>query len=357
LLGLGISFCSPDARADSMDELRKKVTLGSEWTFGGIRTRGVEYRERMPVMQELKERILKACGMCVVEGLQGGYASRIRFPDGWYMDLTFDQDVIEVNSKPSTSLEFTKNKEPIARLFKEAMLMNLAPSKGAGHIHVGVESAFGNDARAFRNFIVDYFNHPGFVSGGMGESEPGLHDLPHEQRLQFAKIIEEFDQGRMERSILALAQRIQSEVYERALQVQDFESLDDNRRKYNALNFTRIDPSRPISEWTLEFRNVHQWSADMFLDQVEILDRMMHKALTAEHVVPVSPRLIEKYFKKDFTDYMDDVRRYLSSLGLQPARYEQMNRVGFIDYKYSRRLIRCTVAKLKDTFRAWAPRK
>ncbi len=299
--------------------VESEPTFGVEWTFSSEKTVGGDNRARREVVLEFRDQVLKSCrearDVCTWKPLEGsGY--RVAYSSGWHFDITLDENVIEVISAPGTHGTFTNHANRIVRdIFAVADTLKMKIGGGGGHIHMGVESAFGNDALAFRNFFVDYFNHPGMVAFGMGLGEPALHNLSYRDRMQFAHIVDEFDQGRMPRAIQDLAQRIQKEVYAVSSSVGFNYRL---REKFNALNFTRIEPTRPMSEWTIEFRNVIQSNAKDAFEQINVFRRRLLALRATKDAIPIHSRLLARKFVGDLDEFRDDLKRYYVGAGLEP---------------------------------------
>ncbi|MDB9786521.1 hypothetical protein OAB57_00300 [Bacteriovoracaceae bacterium] len=143
----------------------------------------------------------------------------------------------------------------------------LKPHKriGQGHLHIGIdtfskkdEGVMVEDPQLFRNFIVDYVNHPTLSMGGLGaipNNAPPLGILEKKQQNEFRNVIAEFDANKIPQTIFDLAYAIENRVYSKTYS--SIKSFSDHPKKYQALNFSKITSlSQPEANRTLEIRGI-----------------------------------------------------------------------------------------------------
>ncbi len=342
---------APPQGENVINEMSSRTLFGAEWTFGSKRTHESPPEKRIEYVREFRDRVLAKCAPkgCISSELPDMAGFRVTYPDGWYMDLVHDLRVVEVNTKPTTYERFRELQPRIdADLYSVAKELKMFGGVGAGHIHVGVESAFGDDALGFRNFIVDYFNHPGMAAGGMGGHEPAFHNLDHEARLKFARIIDDFDSGRMPRTILDLATRIQGEVYDQSV-AKGFRGT--KRWKNNALNLFRVRKGMPPSHWTMEFRNVNQSSSEQFMQQLEVFNARISKIRQVRGPIAIDPRVLKPRVRGSYVEFLDDFKRYVGGAGLNPNYYSEIQVIGFIELNPGRGVLGCLRDLMGDVLR------
>jgi hypothetical protein len=91
--------------------------------------------------------------------------NRILFPDlDFEFQINLDATTLELTHRPIKTREFRKLGPVIQEfMFNTPIALGLRPSRydllGAGHLHLDIQDAFGEDAQLFRNFVVDYLNH------------------------------------------------------------------------------------------------------------------------------------------------------------------------------------------------------
>jgi hypothetical protein len=214
----------------------------------------------------------------------GGVDYRFHHPDGWWLNVSVDPAVVEVQMSPMTVADIEHHQTEIQRLIfdvaRDIWLVPFPDSQNAGHLHMGIESAFGGDALLFRNFVVDWTKYSEMffqLSGARMENAPTLNMLPAYAEKQFRKVIEDFDlwvegarppaQNPMEKlmrwtenwfspwgkgqEIAALMKTINNRVYDTSPHRRPTE-------KYQSLNLSHSE--------TVEMRSVHEArSANEFL--------------------------------------------------------------------------------------------
>ncbi|MGH1468804.1 MAG: hypothetical protein ACRBBP_07995, partial [Bdellovibrionales bacterium] len=149
-----------------------------------------------PINQAIErwvEAINRKCPDCVVKG------RRVTLPNGFWFEITTDLWALEVKTKPVSLEEFKNLQEPLQNLvWSAANQADVRPHDrlGGGHIHLDIESHFGKDRLAFRNFIVDLANRPELFMGAFGFNyfnAPPLALFGQEALDGFKEVLHNFD--------------------------------------------------------------------------------------------------------------------------------------------------------------------
>ncbi len=96
------------------------------------------------------------------------YSFRVEFNDGWHMDFTTDQNVLEILGPPMAVRDIELNEKRLQTSLFDIMEENgLRPTSqyGSGHINVDFMTAFDGDIDLLTSFANDFFNHPGLQTG------------------------------------------------------------------------------------------------------------------------------------------------------------------------------------------------
>jgi hypothetical protein len=213
----------------------------------------------------------KECRILPTKNSYGVQVYRVEFKDGFWVQISTDVAVVEIQTKPSTVTEYNAAKPHLERLFKAGAETGLTPDpkfKQGGHIHMDFASAFGDDHRLFRNFLVDFMNHQELGGGGVFGSDPKnaphLSLLTDEQKSVFMDLIDRFDRGEIKTG-RELAKKIIQNVYH------DNPAHWSPFHKYHALNLSRVPDTGNFS--TVEFRALSaQQSPDEFLKQTGLFE-------------------------------------------------------------------------------------
>jgi len=243
-------------------------TFGAEFTFTNGKlwaasigkknvVRTVENEAARNAMTDVLLELCKRRGDCSISFSNDKYnhkVARVIYNDGWWFQMSLDPSVVEIQTKPSTLKELTAIKDRIQNdIFESAKKVDLQPDlhAGGGHIHIGHKSALDDDARLFRNFVVDYANHPELALGVLEDdlmNAPPIAALTAEQQEAFAEVIERFDQGKI-KSIRRLAKEINENVF-----FTNPHSAIAPPAKYQAMNLSRISYWFPSADETIEIR-------------------------------------------------------------------------------------------------------
>lgn len=257
--------------------------FGAEFTFtnsvlgrSSERTGGriVDLKEVREAQELLLMEFTKKClanNTCTIEPVPNSYNGlgyKVIFKDqnNFWIQISTDPAVVEIQTKPSTVEEYKGAKKILDHLFTSAAKTGITPhigGRGGGHIHMDFATTFGNDAKLFRNFVVDFMNHPELggdgVLGGSKSNSPPLARLSLEQKNEFRAVIAEFDAGKI-KTARDLSKAINNRVYTSST------TNTTPPSKYQALNLVRmsevdgvatvelraISPQRNIEDFYLE---------------------------------------------------------------------------------------------------------
>lgn len=269
---------------------------------------------------------------------------RVKYKDGFYFDVTMDPACLEVIPKPMTISEVKKYKDRIQKdifdLMKEA---GLTPHRafGGGHIHLGALSAFGNDVKLFRNFIVDMANHTELASGAL-ENDPDnatpLYKLKASQRKTLKKLIERSDQGEFKTPMDLATAFVEDVLFEgkeagaKKLMAQRYLQL--NVMRMADLDLSNIDPHGTWAGYeayvnfaeitdrssTLETRHLRAqmnaqevvWDAEMVMGRLNWLKKQGKIRLSEEFMAGKTPKP---------KDAANSFVQYLKEAGVNPKNY------------------------------------
>lgn len=185
--------------------------FGPEFTFTNDRLIS-SYKGKRPqhsmgyslaLLRKWEDRISSLCKTfkCVITPTSDkhGQAYRVTFEDDWWLQISQDMMVLEVQTAPATISGFKGRKEVIESLvFNLADSIGLKPHEriGGGHINIDMKTAFGDNPLLFRNFIVDHANYPELSWGVFGShlgNSPPIASLGHDQVEAFLDVVYEFD--------------------------------------------------------------------------------------------------------------------------------------------------------------------
>lgn len=218
---LVLSFCSawawPPTYGAEFELTRRDMDISTADQLERWRTG--ERVEQHRFIEHLEKRCL--ISKCKIIEVTGKYSKwddfRVEYPDGWWFKVSVDPGCVEIQFKPSTK-KILKAKESLIndQIFLTAKQIGLEviPSENH-HFNIGVRSAFGDDAKKFLRFFVDYANHPDLALGSLGmdlNNAPPLSVLGQDQRDALSEIVNEVNSGKLT-TIFEVAEAIQNRVY------------------------------------------------------------------------------------------------------------------------------------------------
>lgn len=257
-----------------------------------------------------------------------GPAYKITFPDGWWFQISMDTGCLEVQSKPDTHSSFLARKSLVDELiFESASNLGLKPHKriGGGHVNMDLETAFGDDHRLFRNFIVDRYNHPelgwGIFGNSMGNGPP-ISALNDESINAFKKAIKESDQSTKIgfENILELVGKIKSKVY-------TSHPLHEIGQKFWTPDYYQDLNLRFVSKYTsaparrVELR-AHRPQQDFqeFLDIIKLYEERVNFLRDYGELVPL---VDEVDYHPGRNTIIERFKSFLKEMGLDPIDFKR----------------------------------
>ena len=123
-----------------------------------------------------------------VEG-KFGKESRFQLENGFWFQISWDPNVVEVRTRPSTVAEVRAMAPILQKLIwgsAERVGLIPDPERRAGHFNFGAMKSFDGKALEFLKFIIDYANRPELANGIFRDTNslnaPHLAQLKEEQR-------------------------------------------------------------------------------------------------------------------------------------------------------------------------------
>ena len=242
---------------------------------------------------------------------------RVIYPDEWFFEFFVDPGVLEVNTSPMSIEEAREHKDRIQRdVFDIMPRVDLAPQLflGAGHFHIDI-NAFENDPQLFRNYIVDYYNHPALTNGALNDDKfnsIGAADLPFKNREILKEVIKNFDEnvlGKMDG--FEAIQFLSKEIVEKAYNIESdddpiypFQDHKKRPEKYHALNLKNVyDSILSNKASTIEFRAIRpQHSAEDLVDIFELFEKRLEVIKNVEGLIPLDELQPFDIFVANFDD-------------------------------------------------------
>ena len=314
-------------------------TFGAEFNFtndavsrdgGPLTVRSAESEAARDRMMEMMKSLCATRGDCSLDERRNHYGVttyRVSYQDGWWFEIATDPGVVEIQTAASTLDELKTHEKRIQNdIFGTAEQAGLADASrifgqswAGGHIHIGASSSLGGDAELFRNFLVDYANHPELGTGIFSNdwmNAPPLVGLPKRNQEHFVWAIRDFDQGKI-RDVRSLAKLISITVYDTTVDTHIAPT-----EKYQAFNVTRIvNDGFADEERTIEIRAIHpQASADEFIHEVELFQKRLE--YLRAHPKPIPVKLVDPHSLSD-REVAARFYAYVTDTGLPFKPYEQ----------------------------------
>jgi hypothetical protein len=257
----------PITYGPELEFTNKEIKEGIEGTTGSLLLRR-EAKWAGLLVKEIRTR----CGRnCRFERIFGkyGFETRVHFQNGFYFQVSWDPGVVEIIAKPSTLKELKENAEDVKKyLYDSAHAVGLTGTlDNGGHVNVGLDSAFSDDAELFLKYFVDYANHPELALGILGHSVnngPPLSILQPEQRAALSKIVRQFYNKELN-TLEDVIEAIQTQVYTHSYKW-------DNSQHYQSVGLKSI-PKEPKHRRRIEHRSVRsQESFEQFIAMAELIE-------------------------------------------------------------------------------------
>lgn len=305
-------------------------TFGAEFTFSNPDLATKDFGPNRKAREVMMDRIREYCRVALCNVKEGVDAYLVTYGDGWWFNVSVDPGVIEVQTKASTLEELEGVRPRLNAVFEIAQQSGVYPHPilGGGHINIGAVSAFGlgglgespENLRLFRDFFVDFANHPELAEGILDEdyfNGPVLNALGEDQRAAFVKLLKDVDEGKVT-TIADFTRRLQKEVY--------FRTVHEKwgpPQKYQALNVKRIpDDSFDDEVKTLEIRPVRaQKNADEFIREARLFQKRLEYLKSLSKPVPY----VFKRFKwSEKRQALRHFYQYVQEAGLDPEDYRSV---------------------------------
>lgn len=294
-LSMNIVFDLPHAMGETQTADESNPTFGAELSFWRPEIEGVapyfgtrvDRAHRAIVAKFTKLCRAIACSVEKIPGKEFLADYRIRFQNGFYIDIGADFSVIEIKTKPSTIGELRHYAEFIqTEVFDRMAAWGFVPHEtlGMGHVHMGLESAFHGNDRLLRDFCVYFENHPEMIAlfGGINY-DPTIAERRMGAIEAFRKVIADFDAGKI-REIPGLIRAIQDQVYRK---FPGSEPSPDPVRE-SAMNLSTANPQVLPESRTIEFRKVRpQRNVYELIAFIELKEAIRKKAAAANAPIPV----------------------------------------------------------------------
>lgn len=304
--------------------------------------------ENRKAQVEFADIVKTKCAACKIDVSTDklGYENFIvHHPDGWRFFISLDPWVVEVQVDPMTAQQIAKSESEIQRLiFDTAHELSLSSQDEAGHIHIGVETAFAKNPLLFRNFLADWFVHSKMAFNLFGanmSNAPTVDAIGAGSLQNLTDLFKLFDEsglwkrapGRFKTTswikdqIRRLQKKLTSETMDdvflktpRGYEIADLSNaiLDyvyfqtaskyGPSEKYQGLNLTRMRKAE--KDQTIELRSVHEMSsaaeyltwARLLQGRINFLEKT-HKPLPFTNIRPM-PDLITTI--DAFRDYAEE---------------------------------------------------
>jgi hypothetical protein len=251
---------------------------------------------------------------------------RVIYPDGFWWQMSYDSEIVEVQIKPSTVEDLRRNRDRIQHdMFDTALKAGLKPPVGEEtHIHVGAHAAFGLDLHLIRNFLVDGINHPEltFLFAKSLANAPPLILMPKGKHDNFRGIVGQVDSGEIA-DLDTFVKKVRSRVYDETYD-DEMENVNDKAQKYQQWNIERLRRKMKDGEKTVENRAVpHPADADDVVDLTALqkarVDYVVSKGGKNIQLVPYKPKL-------SLVEQVGRYRAYIEESGLDPKTYRRFLR-------------------------------
>lgn len=327
------------------------IKFGPEWTFFSDVTlrdllNQLTPEAKVAYVNQLDNHFQSVCAKipkCRFETNRSGYILVLIFEDGFELKIGRDPGVIEVGASPLTLREWRKKAAFVqTHLFDELKKLGYAPhaTMGAGHVNIGLEY-FKNDLLLLRNFIIDFYNHPG-VGWAMNTDDENrrnarfLHQMDERERNFLQKRHTEMNLENPTFPDLVKAFRAITEKYV-ALGLRETVAVD-NPLPYNV---HEIGPETRLEDRTLR----PQANMQNYILVLEILQaRIYHLRKLKKPLVLAPPRQ-----KNEPLQALREWAQFIEEMGLPLERYRplltpQWQKIPVSSYSSGGRRVRCSVS-------------
>ncbi len=250
-------------------------------------------------------------------------AIKIKFSDGFWMEISHDPSVLEITMKPGNKDHYLKNQARIEHFgFQAAKNFGLYVHEriGGGHINYDLESAFKKNSLLIRNFIVDRANHPELGWGVFGNhlgNAPPFAALASSSKVALYKIIHDFDNGTI-KTAEQLFIRIEKEVYTN----NPFDWRPDAYAHYQDLSFEKAKADTNNFYRRIEVRGQRpQMSFEHMIKDLELADRNLDYLSSIQKPIlldmPANANYSNSYAISHFSEWAQ-------ARGIDPKSYQDI---------------------------------
>lgn len=168
-----------------------------------------------------RDDIMKHCDGCkltVTLGKFGLEQSRIEFPNGFWLNVSVDPGIVELQTAPLTEERYRELATFIEEsIYGTAKRLKMTHVPEDGHLNFGAKATFETPV-VLAAFMLDQINHPELGLGVLGQdilNGPPLAIQELDQIKKFFSIMDDVSAGKVD-SVRRLADRVNNEVYYRS---------------------------------------------------------------------------------------------------------------------------------------------
>lgn len=236
-------------------------------TIKGYKKRQTPGQEEQDAATAFSKKVQEICGSkCQVTSKKGKFGKteyEVRFLDGWGFNISVDPKVVEIQTIPETAAQIRNRTQDYQKyVFAVAEAVGLgfdaeSPDRGSGHLNIGFQSAFKDDAKAFLRFFLDYSSRPALALGIFGYdtlNAPPIGMLSWAQRRALKRIVDQVNSGAIT-SALEVAKLINFRVYTKS--PKHATGNGTSGRHYQALGLKQmLRPEFPVIDLPFELRAI-----------------------------------------------------------------------------------------------------
>lgn len=321
----------------SFEPARAEIVIGGEFEFVDFSVpfvpgKGMKGHER-EMAERMAQAVRRMCPECLERTVTGKWGKERRFilPDGFWFQISWDPNVVEILTKPTSLEKFKKNASTIQKMIWESAAeagLSADPDYRAGHFNFGVKDSFAQNTQEFLKFIVDFANRPELAIGIFRASNPlnspHLAQLSPYQRSALADIARKAQNKKDPLSKLTVKEMAQHLVAKVFYQSATASQVGSSAWYYQALGLKSILEMQEGDDAPFEIRSVRsQRDVYDFILIAEIVEARIAylKKLPAEFSY-----LVTQTSKTQFTEKELAARFYiyLEEAGLSWERYKRI---------------------------------
>lgn len=311
---------------------------GPEWTFTNEALIKIQdFHARGPYLAKVMAQFKTICNR--TKGCRyDSKSNEFIYENGLRLVITSDPSVIEVKAEPMSLADWEKNQDFVQKhLFDEFAKIGLYPHEreGAGHLNLGLDYFWSRPLLA-RNFIADFFNHPG-VGTVLNSLTANFEDAPYmAELLKGEGMNDDFYPSDYTNALEELA-KVDSKLESSHL-FRDYMSafMKFMSHKYIALGIRGISYDE---DWRLEIRPIRpQQTMKDFVDVIRIFEARI-KYLERNHNTPIpfaQPLSIQDGWVAlgQFADYLEEAGlNWKDFKNLMPEMWRNLDERQFIRKK------------------------